>query len=169
MRRLLVVVTVYYLIFGYAQISAAALVFPGWRPGTLELLVLLVGPAAGWLVHQILRNALTRWVLRFVYLWIGLGFLLLWIVVPIQLLRLAGLSEQAATVLLVAVYLTLAFGSIVNALRIGVRRIGTIFAEARPAGADRSRSATFTWARAPAASFRGSCAGSTRSSPTWCS
>ena len=124
MRRLLVVVTVYYLIFGYAQISAAALVFPGWRPGTLELLVLLVGPAAGWLVHQILRNALTRWVLRFVYLWIGLGFLLLWIVVPIQLLRLAGLSEQAAKVLLVAVYLTLAFGSIVNALRIGVRRIG---------------------------------------------
>ena len=31
MRRLLVV-SVYYLIFGYAQIAAAAFVFPDWRP-----------------------------------------------------------------------------------------------------------------------------------------
>ena len=60
MRRLLLVVTVYFLVFGYAQIAAAALVFPGWRPETLELLVLLVGPATGWLVHQARRNALTR-------------------------------------------------------------------------------------------------------------
>ena len=91
MRRLLVVITVYYLIFGYAQLAAAWLVAPAWHPGTSELLVLLVGPAAGWLIHQVRRNTLTRWLLRAVYLWVGLGFLLFCVVVPVHLLCLIGL------------------------------------------------------------------------------
>ena len=123
MRRLLAVVTVYYLIFGYAQLAAAALVFPHWRPGTPELLVLLVGPAAGWLVHQAWRNAGTRWVLRTVYLWIGLGFLLLFVVVPVHLLRLLGLPDGGAATLLVAAYAPLAIRSIANAHRLAVRRV----------------------------------------------
>jgi len=64
MLRVLVVVTVYYLIFGYGQLAAAGFVWPGWRPGPPELLALLVGPAAGWLVHQARRNAWTRWLQR---------------------------------------------------------------------------------------------------------
>ena len=123
MRRLLVVVSVYYLIFGYAQIAAAWLVAPAWRPGTPELLVLLVGPAAGWLVHQVRRNAWTRWLQRAVYLWVGLGFLLLCVVVPVHLLRLVGLPHGAAATLLAAVWVPLAVWSIVNAHRIAVRRI----------------------------------------------
>ena len=121
--RLLVVVTVYFLVFGYAQIAAAALVFPGWRPGTPELLVLLVGPAAGWLVHQARRNALTRWVQRAVYLWMGLAFLLLCVVVPVRLLHLLGLPDGIAAGLLAAVYAPLAAWSIVNAHRLEVRRV----------------------------------------------
>ena len=123
MRRLLVVVSVYYLIFGYAQLAAAWLIAPGWRPGTVGLLVLLVGPAAGWLVHQIARNAWTRWTLRAAYLWIGLGFLLLCVVVPVHLLQLLGLPNRAAAMLLVAVWVPLAVQSIVNAHRLVVRRI----------------------------------------------
>ena len=123
MRRLLVVVAVYYLIFGYAQLAAAWLVAPGWRPGRLELIVLLVGPAVGWLVHQISRNAWTRWVLRAAYLWIGLGFLLLCVVVPVHLLQLMGLPHRAAAMLLVAAWVPLAIWSIVNAHRLVVRRI----------------------------------------------
>ena len=123
MRRLLVVVSVYYLIFGYAQIAAAWLVAPAWRPGTPELLVLLVGPAAGWLVHQTRRNAWTRWLQRAVYLWVGLGFLLLCVVVPVHLLRLIGLPHDAAAALLAAVWVPLAVWSVVNAHRIAVRRI----------------------------------------------
>ena len=123
MRRLLVVATVYYLIFGYAQLAAAWLVFPAWRPGTSGLLVLLVGPAAGWLVHQAWRNAWTRWLQRAVYLWMGLGFLLLCVVVPIHLLRLLGLPGSGAAPLLAAVYVPLAVRSIVNAHRIAVRRV----------------------------------------------
>ena len=123
MRRFVFVVTVYFLIFGYAQLTAAGLAFPGWRPGTPELLVLLVGPAAGWLVHQARRNAWTRWVLRAVYLWMGLGFLLLCVVVPVQLLRLLGLPDGAAAILLVAVHASLAIWSIVNAHRLEVRRV----------------------------------------------
>ena len=123
MRRLLVVVAVYYLIFGYAQLAAAWLVAPGWRPGTVGLLVLLVGPAVGWLVHQISRNAWTRWALRAAYLWIGLGFLLLCVVVPVHLLQLMGLPHRAAAMLLVAVWVPLAIWSIVNAHRLVVRRI----------------------------------------------
>ena len=123
MRRLLVVVTVYYLIFGYAQIAAAWLVAPAWRPGAPELLALLVGPAAGWLVHQARRNAWTRWLQRAVYLWVGLGFLLLCVVVPVHLLRLLGLPAGAAAWLLVGAYVPLAVWSIVNAHRIGVRTI----------------------------------------------
>ena len=123
MRRLLVVVSVYYLIFGYAQLAAAWLVAPGWRPGTVGLLVLLVGPAAGWLIHQVARNAWTRWALRAAYLWIGLGFLLLCVVVPVHLLQLLGLPHRAAAMLLVAVWVPLAVRSIVNAHRLVVRRV----------------------------------------------
>ena len=124
MRRLLVVVSVYYLIFGYAQIAAARLVFPGWHPDTPELLVLLVGPAAGWLLHQARRNAWTRWLQRAVYLWMGLGFLLLCVVVPVHLLRLLGLPDGAAALVLAAAYVPLAAWSIVNAHRLEVRRMG---------------------------------------------
>ena len=123
MRRLLVFATVYYLIFGYAQIAAAWLVFPAWRAGTPELLVLLVGPAAGWLVHQVHRNTWTRWIQRAVYLWVGLGFLLLFVVLPIHLLRLLGLPQGGAAVLLAAAYVPLAVWSIANAHRLVVRRI----------------------------------------------
>ena len=123
MRRLLVVVTVYFLIFGYAQLAAAWLVSPAWHPGTPELLVLLVGPAAGWLVHQARRNTLTRWLLRAVYLWTGLGFLLLCVVVPVHLLRLIGLPAGSAALLLAALYGPLAVWSIVNAHRIVVRKV----------------------------------------------
>ena len=123
MRRFAFVTTVYFLIFGYAQLTAAGLVFPGWRPGTPELLVLLVGPAAGWLVHQARRNEWTRWVQRAVYLWLGLGFLLLCVVVPVQLLRLLGLPDGSAAVLLVAACAPLAIWSIVNAHRLAVRQV----------------------------------------------
>ena len=123
MRRLLVVVSVYFLVFGYAQVVAGVLVFPGWRPGTPELLVLLVGPNAGWLLHQAWRNALTRWVLRAAWLWMGLAFLLLSVVLPVHLLLLLGLPGDGAAVLLVAAYAPLAIWSIVNAHRLEVRRI----------------------------------------------
>ena len=123
MRRLLVVIAVYSLIFGYAQLTAAWLLFPAWRPETPELLALLVGPAAGWLLHQARRNAASRWVQRAVYLWLGLGFLLLVVVVPVHLLRLLGLPEGAAAMLLVCVYAPLAIWSVVNAHRIAVRRV----------------------------------------------
>ena len=123
MRRVLVVVTVYYLVFGYGQIAAAWLVLPQWRPDTPALAVLLVGPAAGWLVHQAWRTAWTRWLQRAVYLWVGLAFLLLCVVVPIHVLRLIGLPEGGAAWLLGAVYVPLALWSIVNAHRLEVRRI----------------------------------------------
>ena len=123
MRRLLVVVTVYFLVFGYAQVVAGVLVFPGWRPGTPELLVLLVGPNAGWLIHQARRNALTRWVLRATWLWMGLAFLLFSVVVPVHLLLLLGLPGDVAAVLLVTAYAPLAVWSIVNAHRLEVRRV----------------------------------------------
>ena len=121
--RLLVVVSVYYLIFGYAQLAAAWIVAPAWRPGTAGLLVLLVGPAAGWLIHQAARNAWTRWALRAAYLWIGLGFLLLCVVVPVHVLQLLGLPNRAAALLLVAVWVPLAVWSIVNAHRLVVRQV----------------------------------------------
>ena len=123
MRRALIVVTVYYLVFGYGQLAAAWIVFPGWRPGTAALLALLVGPAAGWLVHQARRNAWTRWLQRAVYLWVGLAFVLLCIVVPVHLLLLLGLPDGVARGLLVAVFVALAVWSIVNAHRIEVRHI----------------------------------------------
>ena len=138
MRRLLVVVTVYYLIFGYAQLAAAWLMSPAWHPGTSELLVLLVGPAAGWLVHQVRRNALTRWLLRAVYLWAGLGFLLFCVVVPVHLLRLIGLPAGSAALLLAALYGPLAVWSIVNAHRIMVREVELTSPKLDRPGAPRS-------------------------------
>ena len=123
MRRLLVVLSVYYLIFGYAQLAAAWMLFPTWRPAAPELLALLVGPAAGWLVHQVRRNGFTRWLLRAVYLWVGLGFLLLCVVVPVHLLHLLGVPSGGAAVLLAALYGPLAVWSIVNAHRIVLRRV----------------------------------------------
>ena len=123
MLRLLVVTTVYFLVFGYAQVVAGVLLFPGWRPGTPELLVLLLGPNAGWLIHQAWRNALTRWVLRAAWLWMGLAFLLLCVVAPVHLLLLLGLPGDAAAMLLVAAWAPLATWSLVNAHRLKVRRV----------------------------------------------
>ena len=123
MLRLLVVTTVYFLVFGYAQVVAGVLLFPGWRPGTPELLVLLLGPNAGWLIHQAWRNALTRWVLRAAWLWMGLAFLLLCVVVPVHLLLLLGLPGDAAAMLLAAAYAPLATWSLVNAHQLKVRRV----------------------------------------------
>ena len=123
MRRVLVVVSVYYLIFGYGQIAAVSLVWPAWRADTPELLVLLVGPAAGWLVHQTWRTPWTRWLQRAIYLWVGLAFLLLCVVVPVHVLRLLGLPDGGAALLLAAVYVPLALWSIASAHRIEVRRI----------------------------------------------
>ncbi len=123
MRRALVAAAVYYLVFGYGQLAAAWIVFPGWRPGTAALLMLLVGPAAGWLAHQARRDACTRWLQRTVYLWVGLAFVLLCVVVPVHLLLLLGLPDGIARGLLVAAWAPLALWSIANAHRIGVRRI----------------------------------------------
>ena len=123
MRRLLVVATVYFLVFGYAQIVAGVLLFPAWRPGTPELLVLLLGPNAGWLIHQAWRNALTRWVQRVAWMWMGLAFLLFCAVVPVHLLLLLGLPGDLAAMLLVAAFAPLAAWSIVNAHRLEVRRV----------------------------------------------
>ena len=123
MLRLFAVIIVYYLIFGYAQLTAAWLLFPAWRPGTPELLALLVGPAAGWLLHQARRDAAGRWVQRAVYLWAGLAFLLLLVVVPVHLLGLLGLPEGAAALLLACGFVPLAIRSVVNANRITVRRL----------------------------------------------
>ena len=86
--------------------------------------MLLVGPAAGWLLHQARRNAWTRWLQRAVYLWMGLGFLLLCVIVPVHLLRLLGLPDGAAALVLAAAYVPLAAWSIVNAHRLEVRRMG---------------------------------------------
>ena len=123
MRRLLVVLTVYYLIFGYAQLAAAWLLFPTWRPAAPELLALFVGPAAGWLIHQVRRNGFTRWLQRAVYLWVGFGFLLLCVVVPVHLLHLLGVPAGGAAALLATLYGPLAVWSIVNAHRIVVRKV----------------------------------------------
>ena len=123
MRRFIAVVTVYYLIFGYAQLAAAWLVLPAWRPAAPELILLLAGPAAGWLLHQVRRNEVTRWLLRAVYLWMGLAFLLLWVVAPVHLLHLLGLPRGAASLLLLAVFGSLTAWSIVNAHRTKVRRV----------------------------------------------
>ena len=82
-----------------------------------------MGPAAGWLVHQARRNALTRWCRGPSISGWGLGFLLLCVVVPVQLLHLLGLPDGIAATLLVAAYAPHAVWSIVNAHRIAVRRI----------------------------------------------
>ncbi len=123
MLRVLVVVTVYYLIFGYGQLAAAWLVWPTWRPDTLDLLALLVGPTVGWLIHQAWRNAWTRWLQRAVYLWVGLAFLLLGAVIPVHPLALAGLPDDIARGLLLAIWVPLAVWSVVSAHRLVVRRV----------------------------------------------
>ena len=168
MLRLLVVVTVYFLVFGYAQIVAGVLLFPGWRPGTSELLVLLVGPNAGWLIHQAWRNALTRWVLRAAWLWMGLAFLLLCVVVPVHLLLLLGLPGDVAAMLLVAVYAPLAVWSLVNAHRLEVRRIALSSPKLDRSARLVQISDVHVGSRGPD-SFPGSCAGSMRSTPMRCS
>ena len=83
MRRGLVVLIVYFAVIGYAPLRIATAAWPEWHPNTLEWLAFLVLPALGWLAHQWRRNALTRGVLRFVYTWLGMCFLLLFLVLPI--------------------------------------------------------------------------------------
>jgi len=65
----------YFFVSGYPVLRVASLLWPEWAPGTGYLLAIFCLPAAGWLVHQHWRNALTRFVLRVAYTWLGLLFL----------------------------------------------------------------------------------------------
>lgn len=68
-------VCLYFLVLLYPYVRLGQILWPNFTPQTWHWLVLLVGPAAGWLLHQRWRNPVTRTLLRVAYTWIGAAFL----------------------------------------------------------------------------------------------
>ena len=122
--RPLLVISFYFAIFACAPLHLAALLAPEWRPDSLVLAILFTGPAAGWLAYRWRRNGLTRLALRVSYLWLGLGFTALMVLVPLALLRtVTGWHGQSAAWAAAALTAVVCIIALVNAQRLHVKTL----------------------------------------------
>ena len=114
----------YFVAFGYPPLKVVSILVPTWSPDTLVLLVLWVGPAAGWLIYQRWRNSFTRAVLRFTYTWLGIAFLSLSIIViwePVQWWAVMRGGDTGGV--LIVVLSGVILYALLNAFRLRIRRV----------------------------------------------
>ena len=115
-------VTVYFALFAYPVLRVGFLIAPQWSPSTMQLLLILVAPAIGWLIHQHWRNGLTRTLLRGTLTWLGIAFLGFVIVVFWEVGRGLFGPQTFSAGLLVSLLSGLTAYALLNAHRVVVRR-----------------------------------------------
>lgn len=116
--------TVYFGMLIYPPLRLAHLLAPTWTPGTGTLLVLLVGPILGRVVHELRPSAGARYLAAFSLTWLGCCFLLWCLVVPYELVAL-GLSPdpRAAGVVIAVLWGALSITALAGAQRLEVRHL----------------------------------------------
>jgi uncharacterized protein len=115
---------VYFVIFGYAPLRIADFLIPNSQPSSWILAIILVAPAAAWLSYRPWHNSITRTALRGAYLWLGVCFVALMILLPFEVIAwLADLRPPVAgQIALCAVALTCTL-ALANAFRFRIREV----------------------------------------------
>lgn len=123
--RAALVIALYFAVLAYPPLRLADWLSPEWSWQTLPLALVFSAPAIGYVLGKPAHDRTRRWLLRAVYFWLGVCFLLFVLVVAGELaLALAPLPTQPlGIVVLVLLALLLARG-VVNAERVYVRRLG---------------------------------------------
>lgn len=128
LRRLLlpalILVTVYFGMLVYPPLRVASLIWPGWQPGTLVLLVLIVVPITGRLAYEWWPGAWARRVAALSMTWLGMAFILFCVVLPWELLNgLLPLPPKGSGIALAALAGTLCLAAAVNAQLLTTREL----------------------------------------------
>lgn len=85
----IVIVSLFYFgVLVYPVLRILGLAFPQWQPGTLELLLIMVGPLAGRLGYEFAPSLVTRWLSAVVLTWLGVCFIAFTLVVAWELANL---------------------------------------------------------------------------------
>jgi uncharacterized protein len=116
---------IYFGVLVYPVLRILGLAFPDWRPGTLELLALMVLPAAGRLACEWLPGLAARALSALVMTWLGICFIAFCVVFPWEILNLLlPLAGRASGFTLMALTLGLAAAGLANAQRLHLATVG---------------------------------------------
>jgi predicted MPP superfamily phosphohydrolase len=119
-----VVAALYFTFIVYPPLRILGLSFPEWRPGTPELLVIMVGPLAIRIACEWLNGPVARLLSAVAMTWLGICFMAFGIVATWEIANLAlDLPAQASGWTLGGVVLALAAYGWINAHRLTVREI----------------------------------------------
>ena len=117
-------VLVYFAVLVYPPLRIFGLTFPGWQPGSLELALLMAGPAAGRLVCEWLPGVPARLLAAVVMTWLGVCFMGFCLLLPWEAANvLLPLPPWESGVALLGTTLALALAGLVNAELLHVRRV----------------------------------------------
>ena len=117
-------VTVYIAMLVYPPLRLADLLLPAWRPGTLELLLLIAGPVLGRIAHELRPSPGARYLAAFSLTWLGCTFLLFALLVPYELVAwLFAPPARTAGAVILGVWLILCAVALVGAQRFSIRRV----------------------------------------------
>ncbi len=75
--RSAVVISFYYMMFGYPWWRLSQVLAPEFHWGTVELMVLLVSPAVVWVASRKVWPPFRYWLARIVYVWLGASWILM--------------------------------------------------------------------------------------------
>jgi uncharacterized protein len=115
---------IYYGVLVYPVLRMLGLSFPNWQPGTLDLLAIMVLPAAGRLACEWLPRRPARALSAVVMTWLGICFIGFCVVLPWELVTLiVPLPERASGVGLLTVTGALAVLGFLNAQRLHVEPV----------------------------------------------
>lgn len=115
---------VYFSMLVYPPLRLAGLLWPGWQPGTVALLGLIVLPILGRAAYEIRPGATSRMLAALSLTWLGLAFLLFALVLPFEAVNwLLAPDPHSAGLVIAAIWLGLVGTSLVNAQRLTVRRL----------------------------------------------
>jgi uncharacterized protein len=119
-----VVTALYFSILVYPVVRLIGLLLPGWTPGTVALLAIIVGPILGRVIYERHPRPATRTLAAAALTWLGLCFLLFALLVPFELVNLfVAVPAQPAGFVLAALLVSFGVGGFVNAQLLHVRHV----------------------------------------------
>jgi predicted MPP superfamily phosphohydrolase len=119
-----VVAALYFGVLVYPVLRLLGLLLPGWTPGTVELLVIIIGPIAGRVLYERYPNRTTRLIAAGVLTWLGLCFLLFAMLLPFELANLlVPLPAQPAGLALAGLLAGFGITGFINAQLLHVERV----------------------------------------------
>ena len=120
----LVTLVFYFGLLVYPLMRMLGLAFPDWRPGTWELLCIMLGPLAGRLSYEFVPSLTTRWLAAIALTWLGVCFVSFNLVVVWELVNgIYPLPRQPSGQALLALTALISVGGFVNAQLIRINHI----------------------------------------------